>query len=133
LIVYYFFKIGGTRNLFPQRNRMIHHPGQQYQVPQQFTGYQQRPVRRGLFGGSHQGGVQGHYPQIQYYQPQQQAFYQQYQQPNVQPLQAPKQSIFRNEQGQIDFQKIGGGVQTAMGLVNQVSPMVKMLGGFFSK
>jgi hypothetical protein len=109
---------------------MIHHPGQQYQIPPQFTGYQQRPVRRGLFGGSRQAGIQGHYPQNQYYQQPQQQTFQQFQQT---PMQPPKQSIFRNEQGQIDFQKIGGGVQTAMGLVNQVSPMVKMLGGFFVK
>lgn len=104
---------------------------QQYQVPQYMMGYPRRPPRRGLFGGARQGGFQNptsQAPMHYYQQPQQQGVFPYQQQIPTQ--QAPKQSIFRNEQGQIDFQKIGGGVQTAMGLVNQVSPMVKMLGGF---
>lgn len=117
--------------MFPQRNRMLQQQYQQYQSPQQMMGYPQRPPRRGLFGGASQRGFQSPTTQVpmqHYQQPQRQGLFPYQQQVPAQ--QAPKQSIFRNEQGQIDFQKIGGGVQTAMGLVNQVSPMMKMLGGF---
>ncbi|WP_314733367.1 YppG family protein [Anaerobacillus sp. CMMVII] len=98
---------------------------QQYQIPQQ--GY---PERRGFLGGPRQMNFQGQHPSIppNYYRQQQQAFF-----PQQHPIPNPQQklSMFRNDQGQLDFQKIGGGVQTVMGLVNQVSPMVKMVSGFF--
>lgn len=74
---------------------------------------------------------------------QQQPFF--HQQPGVYPQQnfmnqpqgqynAPPQfpqSLFRDQNGKIDLNKIGGGVQTALSLANQVSPVMKMLGGFF--
>ncbi|RXJ02024.1 hypothetical protein DS745_07985 [Anaerobacillus alkaliphilus] len=117
--------------MFPQRNRTMQHPYSYYhQMSQQQQVAGMQPQRRGMFG-ARQTSHQGMYPQqmpMQYYQqPQQRMYVTQQQQ---MPVQQPKQSFFRNEQGQIDFQKIGGGVQTVMGLVNQVSPMMKMLGGF---
>lgn len=95
---------------------------QPYQGQQQFQNVGQYPMGRSGFGGVRQSSYQQMpYYQQQTYHPQQFAY---------QPQQ-PKQSFFRNEQGQIDFQKIGGGVQTAMGFINQVSPVMKMIGGFF--
>ncbi|UTW68773.1 hypothetical protein KHA80_15275 [Anaerobacillus sp. HL2] len=63
----------------------------------------------GTFNGQYQNTSQYYqHPQRQPIFPQQQAASQMYQN-------QPKQSIFHNEQGQLDFQKIGNGVQTAMG------------------
>ncbi|WP_216828692.1 YppG family protein [Alkalihalobacterium elongatum] len=36
------------------------------------------------------------------------------------------QSLFKNDKGQYDLAKIGTGVQQVMGVVNQVSPLMKM-------
>ncbi|OIJ14162.1 hypothetical protein BKP35_08180 [Anaerobacillus arseniciselenatis] len=41
------------------------------------------------------------------------------------------QSLFTDQNGKVDLNKIGGGVQTALNLANQVSPIMKMFGGFF--
>ncbi len=114
--------------MFPQRGRTLHQPYSYYHPQQQ--PFHMQPQRRGLFGSSRQTVQSGIYSQQQipmaYYQnPQPFATHQQ-----QVPQQQPKLSFLRNEQGQIDFQKIGGGVQTVMGLVNQVSPMVKMFSGF---
>ncbi|MDE5413696.1 hypothetical protein [Alkalihalobacterium chitinilyticum] len=38
------------------------------------------------------------------------------------------QSLFKNDKGQYDLAKIGNGVQQVMGVVNQVSPLMKMFG-----
>lgn len=106
--------------MFPQRSRMNSQSFQYFQGPHQLKGYPQTPPQGGLFGYSRQEG----YPPPYSHGPAQ--FFQH----NQRPVQQQKQSFFRNEQGQIDLQKIGGGVQTVIGFVNQVSPMIKMFGGF---
>ncbi|MBU8906366.1 hypothetical protein [Desertibacillus haloalkaliphilus] len=50
-------------------------------------------------------------------------------------LGAPRQrrmpSLLTDANGNIDFNKIGNGVQSALGIASQVAPMMKMFGGFF--
>lgn len=121
------FLMKGGKALFPNKNVHYQHP---------YMGYPQAPQRRKLFGRRQQMGTfNGQYPNpSQYYQhPQRQPIFPQQQAASQMYQNQPKQSIFHNEQGQFDFKKIGNGVQTAMGLANQVSPMMKMIGGFFSK
>ncbi|MCT8136640.1 hypothetical protein H1D32_02080 [Anaerobacillus sp. CMMVII] len=47
--------------------------------------------------------------------------------------QAPQfpQSLIRDPNGKFDLNKIGNGVQSALGLVGQMGPMMKMFSGFF--
>ncbi|MFN7251362.1 MAG: hypothetical protein ACK4M9_11300 [Anaerobacillus sp.] len=47
---------------------------------------------------------------------------------------APSQfpySLIRDQNGNIDFNKIGNGVQSTLGLVGQMGPMFKLFSGFF--
>ncbi|WP_078552991.1 hypothetical protein [Bacillus alkalicellulosilyticus] len=39
-------------------------------------------------------------------------------------------SFIRDQNGKIDYKKIGNGVQSVMGFVGQVNPVMKLLGGF---
>lgn len=122
--------------MFGQRNRTFqqqipYYPYYQHQYPYQQT--PQSPVKKGLFQRNRR--LQSYPEQMRqhYYQQSVQPSYypQQYSPQQLQGAQAPKQSFFRDEQGKIDFQKIGGGVQSAIGLMNQVGPMMKMFGGLF--
>lgn len=137
--------------MFPQR-----YPGYQQQMPYypnykpiyhpNMMGYPQPqpPQGAGYFGRPRFGGFPAHpnhlpnqyyqQPQQQSYNPQQMPLQQQYQpQYQYQPQQQQNQSIFHDQNGKIDFKKISGGVQSAIGIVNQVSPMMKTLGGLFTK
>ena len=132
-----------------QRNASMITPSQQpnpyigirHQQSNPNMGYPQMRPRNGLFRRAthgigqrvHQGyqgnpsyGVSSPYyqqPQVQSYVPQQPIAVQPYQQTGL-------QSLIRDEHGKLDFKKISGGVQTAMGIANQVGPVVKMIGGF---
>ncbi|WNF36189.1 YppG family protein [Bacillaceae bacterium IKA-2] len=139
--------------MFPQRNRGFQQPipyshnyNQMYHPHMMGYPQPQPPQGGGLFGRPRHGRYPGHPSQLsnQYYHPQQMPLHQQYQQQppypqyqqyqqQQQPPPQTSQSIFHDQNGNIDFKKIGGGVQSAIGLVNQVSPMMKMLGGFFIK
>jgi len=120
--------------VFPQRNRhlqqaMLNYPSaQQMYQPQMIS--PQRQERIGLFDRSRFRGYSAEPYQMANQYSQQSQIYNQQQIATQQYQQPPTQSFFRDAQGKLDFNKIGGGVQTAIGLVNQVSPMLKMLGGF---
>lgn len=131
--------------MFPQRYPGYHQPLQYYpnyrpmNYPQ-MMGYPQpqAPQGGGYFGRPRFGRFPTHPNQLpnQYYQQPQQQFYNPQQMPlqqQYQPQQQQNQSIFHDQNGKIDFKKISGGVQSAIGIVNQVSPMMKTLGGLFSK
>jgi hypothetical protein len=40
-------------------------------------------------------------------------------------------SLIKDQNGKLDFNKIGNGVQSTLGLVGQMGPMLKMFSGFF--
>lgn len=46
------------------------------------------------------------------------------------PTQFPH-SLIRDQNGKLDYKKIGNGVQSTLGLVGQMGPMFKMFSGFF--
>lgn len=134
--------------MYPQRNQGFQQPmpySQNYNKMNypNMMGYPQPqpPQSGGLFGRPRPrfGGYPAYpnqlpnqyyqQPQPQPYNPQQMPLYQQY----PQHQQQQNQSIFHDKNGKLDFNKISGGVQSAIGIVNQVSPMMKTLGGFFIK
>ncbi|WP_096201841.1 YppG family protein [Bacillus sp. FJAT-45350] len=93
------------------------------------------PFRRDFFmpqqpPQSQQIQGQGQMPQSQHFQGQGQN-------PQVQPFQGQGQmpqglnSLFRDQNGNVDLMKIGNNVQNVMGVVNQVGPIMKMFNGFF--
>lgn len=86
---------GANPNMYYPTSRRIQ---QQYMNPQ-------IPVRRGLFGQQKSNYHQSN----------------QYLQYNL----VNKETLFRDQNGKLDFKKIGGGVQSVMGIVNQVSPLMK--------
>ena len=119
-------------NRYQQTNPYVGNP--HHQVNQSYLGHPHMRPRNGLFRRATHGvgqGVQSHsygvptqyYQQSQTYFPQQQIAAQPYQPSGL-------QSLIRDEHGKVDFKKIGGGIQTAMGLANQVGPVIKMIGGF---
>ncbi|RXJ02384.1 hypothetical protein DS745_06680 [Anaerobacillus alkaliphilus] len=65
-----------------------------------------------------------------FFQPQQG---QMQQNPGQMQQQAPQfpHSLIRDQSGKLDFNKIGNGVQSTLGLVGQMGPLMKMFGGFF--
>ncbi len=66
-----------------------------------------------------------------FFQPQQGQVQQNPGQPQQQvPPQFPH-SLIRDQSGKLDFNKIGKGVQSTLGLVGQMGPMMKMFSGFF--
>lgn len=120
--------------MFPQRNRhlqqpMLYYPSAQQMYQPQMI-YPRRQGRVGLFNRSRFGGYSADPYQMANQYSQQSQIYNQQQLATQQYQQPPTQPFYRDAQGKLDFNKIGGGVQTAIGLVNQVSPMLKMLGGF---
>ena len=102
--------------MFPRRGQSyheqtIHHmanPNMYYphsqQIQQQYMN-SQIPVRRGLFEQQ-----KANYP---------------YTNQHLQYNLVNKETLFRDQNGKLDFKKIGGGVQSVMGIVNQVSPLMK--------
>ncbi|OIJ12534.1 hypothetical protein BKP37_13995 [Anaerobacillus alkalilacustris] len=124
--------------MFPQRSHMYQQPPHRYHYSyyqQHPYGYQEGPRPKGLFGKRRQLGTPIEHQQMPpphfYHQPNLHQYYSQQLMVPQSSFQQPKKGIFHNHEGKLDFQKIGNGVQTAMGFVNQVSPVMKMFGGLF--